>query len=35
MQELRSTEILDKEILNDAAKKAENIKRKTDEEISG
>ncbi len=34
MQELRSTEILDKEILNDAAKKAENIKRKTDEEIS-
>ena len=34
MQELRSTDILDKEILNDAAKKVENIKRKTDEEIS-
>ena len=34
MQELRSTDILDKEILNDAAKKVENITRKTDEEIS-
>ena len=34
MQELRSTEILDKEILNDAVKKAERIKKQTDEDIS-
>ena len=34
MQELRSTEILDKEILNDAGKKAESIKKKTEKEIS-
>lgn len=33
MQELRSTEILDKEILNDARKKAEKIKKKTEAEI--
>ena len=34
MQELRSTEILDKEILNDAAKKAENIRKKTEDDVS-
>lgn len=34
MQELRSTEILDKEILNDAAKKAEKLRKKTEEDIS-
>lgn len=33
MQELRSTELLDKEILNDARKKAEKIRKKTEEEI--
>ena len=34
MEELRSTEILDKEIIADAEKKAERIERKADEECS-